>query len=259
MTESAMVKYEDGVFDIPEDAESADALLDNFAKNTKLPDHTGLASLQVNGNTGAMTAGRAEREAVSETARFAVDVGSFVHGYRIWLQKPDGSSAGPETIAVPESSETLEEVFARLPPKSSYLPNVPSNNGDYKKARGFRCLGLTENVAGLPLEVLMDSAGAVGEIEKLMAAIAKQKTIDPKTVYPIVTVSPQPFTTKKFKSKTSYKPVFNILGWTNPAGFRAELKRLQGGEEPPPETKEDVIDVESKVIEETTTPTRRRK
>jgi len=243
-----MVKYEAGVFNIPEDQESADALLEEFAKHTKLPEFSGLASLQVNGNSGAMTVGRGEREKVSETARYAVDVGSFTHGYRIWLQKPDGASAGPEGVLVPEGSEKLEDVFARLPSKESFAPLVPSNNGTWKKARGFRLLGLTENVAGMPLEVEVDSAGAVGEIEKLMAAVAKQKSVNPAAVYPVITVKPTSFTTKAFKSKVSYKPVFNIIGWIGPQQFRDELKRLQGGDEP--EEKEKIIDVEAKVIEE---------
>lgn len=237
-------------FNIPE---SADEILENFGKNMALPEHKGIANLQVNGNSGEVTFGLSDREEVDEGAAFVVDVASFIHGYRLWLSKPDGAFAPPCEVMAPEASETLEQIKARLPSKESLLPLTPSNNGDWKEALGFRLLGISGNVTGTAVEYVTDARGAIGEIGKLVGAIKRQRTANPGAVYPVVRIVPEAFTTKKFKSKTSYKPTFRIVEFVTAQQLRDRVAALAGGESP-----EEIIEAEVREIPTTTTKARRR-
>lgn len=252
-TETAMVPYEAGAFDIPDDSEH---LAETFAENLNLPEYSGKANLQINGNSGSVTYGLSDREEVDPSDRFIVDVGSYSHGYRLWLSKPDGGGAPPQQVMANQATEKMEAIKARLPDKNSFAPLTPSNNGDWKPAVGFMLLGITGEPAGTPLEFITDTAGGIGRVGELTAAIKAQKAKNPAKIYPVVCIGSEPFTTKKYKTKTSYKPVFTIVDFIGPQEFKAILKQLREG--PPPAADEDVIDVVATEIKEPATGRRKK-
>lgn len=160
------------------------------------------------GNTGSLTFGR-NNMPVPEDQKFCIPVGGLFHGWIYWANKK------PE-----RDTEVMVSAFDAFPekpdgrPTSGSLPKPREREG-WTQTYVVTMFGFEDEMNDIEMELPGGSLG-VQQFwgDAAMAMHAQYESGEQEFIHPIVKIVIGDYLHKEF-NRTVYKPVFELLGWTN--------------------------------------------
>ena len=186
--------------------------------NAKLPSVTSLSTALRSMNAGVSDAGMvilkmdktghwvygADQTEVDDTATWAINPFSFVHGFIAW---GDGDVLGEKMVPV---TEPLPEVD----------PAPPQAKRGWEVQVGMSLKCMDGEDAGMEAKYSVTSVGGKRAVQKLALDIAAQVEKDQANPVPVVKLKKDHYTHKSYGR--IFTPVFDITGWMGLDGQQEE-------------------------------------
>ena len=164
--------------------------------------------------TGAYVVGQ-NNEPVEKDAEFAVNIASLARGWVCW-----------------DDGELLGQVMASV--QSERLPQpAPLNGTPFVEQFSMELTCISGDKDGLVVLYKNNSAGFKEAFEKLLGEIAMRWGADKVYFWPVITLEQTSYPHKKYGQ--IWKPIFNVMAWTDENGtFSPDSEAVEEESAPPP-------------------------